>query len=72
MQLLVKRLQAAYTDIWQLRLLQGLEKLKASPLRTLRLVTRVWRPAPCLETWQLESVCSVAAAYDLWPARLTG
>ena len=27
-QRLVERLQAAYADIWQLKLLQGLEKLK--------------------------------------------
>ena len=29
---LVERLQAAYADIWQLRLLQGLEKLKVCHL----------------------------------------
>ena len=69
---LVERLQAAYTDIWQLRFLQGLEKLKASPLCALRLVTRVWSLTPSLETWQLQIACRVDARYSLWPARLTG
>lgn len=44
---LAERLQAAYSDIWQLKLLQGLEKLKVSPLRSPGLASRVWRPSVC-------------------------